>query len=115
MKTLPLAFTTLELLAAGYRTLGKIQSPECTTHYFAHPGECRIAVISETKGPLKCRAYDAPPLEILSIATLCLEHQQKSRAEAVRLAHIQLSLWGMHVDHVAHATKSETRAAGSLY
>jgi hypothetical protein len=92
--TLPPAHSAA-LIAAGFHALGSILSPEVTTHYFLRPTDCLLASVAETRGRFRVRHYDSHPLEVLAVATLCLESESGNREKAVLLAHEQLSAWGL--------------------
>lgn len=105
MNPLPLAHASA-LLAAGYCELGVIPTPEGSTQYFVHPAGCRLAVVSEIRGRTWVRAYDAHPLEVFAVATLCL--RETGTTDPVRQARQQLMQWGLSLDQ-AH---TETVPAG---
>ncbi len=113
MDTLPLAHSAA-LMAQGFHALGSIPTPAVTTHYFVHAEGCLLASVEEQGPRTRLREYLSEPLEILAVATLCLGQHLTDRVAAVHAAHQQLTLWGVRIDHAAHATKNNMCAAGSL-
>jgi hypothetical protein len=100
----PIPLHSSNLLAAGFHALGSIPTPEVLTHYFVHPTGCLLVSVAEMHGRTRLREYTSHPLEVLAVATLCLDSKTGNRTESVRLAHEHLTHWGLQWDQAEHAT-----------
>jgi hypothetical protein len=96
-----------DLIAAGFHALGSVPSPEVNTHYFLDPTRCLLASVAEASGRSRVREYLCHPLEVLAVATLCLESATGNRAKSVRLAHEQLTQWGVQFDPASTLSPKE--------